>query len=104
MQIAGIVCKVCGQNIILSSEGKFCPGCRTAVHLTCESQDSCAVCGQAYEVDKGPEADPLRDAVLPPELRPNRSGGPAFAISVGVAFLLLAVIIWLIEYALSRGH
>jgi hypothetical protein len=104
MQIAGIACKVCKQNIILSSEGKFCRSCRTTVNFTCEPQDSCAVCGQAYEVDKGPEADPLRDAALPPALRPNRSGGPAFAISVGAAFLLLAVIIWLIEYLLSREH
>ncbi len=105
MQIAGTLCKVCGRNIVLSSEGKFCPRCETAVHLTCEPQDSCATCGQPYQADKAPEADPLRDAVLPPALRPNRSGGPAFAVSVGVAFLLLAVIIWFaVEYVLSHGH
>lgn len=105
MQIAGTMCRACGQSIVLSDEGKFCARCGAAVHLTCEPKDNCAVCGQGYQAYERPESDPLRDAVLPPALRPSRSGGPAFAIAVGVAILLLGVIIWFaIEYVLSRGH
>ena len=104
MQIAGTTCKVCGGKIVLSGEGKFC-GCEAAVHLMCDPQGSCATCGQQYQADKVLDTDPLRDAVLPTALRPNRSVGPAFAVSVGVAFVLLALIIWLaIEYVFSHEH
>jgi hypothetical protein len=105
MQTVGTICKICGQSIILSTEGKSCALCGTAVHLGCDPRDSCAACGHPYQMDKRSEPDPLRDAVLPRTLRPIRSGGPALAISVGVAFLLLGAIIWFaLEYILPRGH
>jgi hypothetical protein len=104
MQIAGTKCKVCGQNIILSSEGKFCTTCGSAVHLTCDPNATCGICGKAYELYERPQSDALRDALLPPALRPSRSGGPALAIGLGVALLLLVIIIWYaIESTISQG-
>jgi hypothetical protein len=105
MEIVGTKCRECGQNIVLASEGKSCAQCGIAVHLICESQDACAVCGQPYQVFERPKADLLSEALLPPALRPGRSGGPALAISAGVLFLLLAIVIWFtIQYVLSNGH
>ena len=105
MQIAGTRCKACGHNVVLSSEGKFCLRCGEVVHLACEPRDTCGVCGQQYQTDERPKTDPLRDAILPPALRSATSGGPAFAISGGVAFALLAIIVWYtIEHVLSHGH
>jgi hypothetical protein len=83
MQIAGNTCRICDRGIILSSEGKFCPYCGTYVHLACEPRGKCDVCGQPYQIFEPPKADPLSDAVVPPALRPSRSGGPAFALLVG---------------------
>ncbi len=94
MQIAGSACKVCNHNIALASEGKFCPHCQTVVHLTCESDDTCRICGQRYEGYERPKFDPLTDAVLPPALRPARSAGPALAISVAALFGAMLLLIW----------
>ena len=105
MQIVGKKCKVCGSNITLSSEGKYCNRCGTTAHLVCEPSTTCTVCGQACQLDQRPEPDPLRDALLPAALRPRGSGGPGFAIAVGFTFLLLAIIIWCaIEYAVADGY
>ena len=96
---------MCGSNITFSSEGKYCNRCDTTAHLACEPSATCGVCGQAYLLDELPKPDPLRDALLPPELRPSRSDRPGFAIAVGFAFLLLAIIIWCtIQHALAHGH
>jgi hypothetical protein len=105
MQIAGNKCKVCEHHIVLSSDGKVCERCGAFVHLACEPRNNCDVCGQPFQRYEPPEADPLRDAVLPRALRPAASGGPAFAISAAVALALLAIIVWYaIEHVLSHGH
>ncbi len=51
MQIAGNRCKVCGRNVTLSRDGKFCAHCETFVHLTCESRTNCDACGQPWVGD-----------------------------------------------------
>src|SRR4051794_29598292 len=105
MEIAGTKCRECGHKIVLASEGKVCAQCGTTVHLACEPRDTCAVCSQPYQLFERPKADLLSEAVLPPALRSGRSGGPSFAISAGILFLLLAIVIWFtIEYILSNGH
>ncbi len=89
MQIAGTICRVCGKNIVVSGEGKFCAQCKRSAHLGCDSGATCAVCGQAYEIAKEPEENALSEAVLPRALRPNRGAGLAVASLVGVVFFLL---------------
>jgi hypothetical protein len=101
MQIAGNNCRICGGNIILSRDGKFCAHCQTAVHLRCEPRSECGVCGQTYQDYEAPKADPLREAVLPRALRPARSGGPVFAITAAVLFALLTMMLW---YIFAHGH
>ena len=61
MQIAGNKCKVCGRNIVFASEGKSCACCQTSVHLTCEPQANCDICGQPYQVHERPKVDPLSE-------------------------------------------
>ena len=94
-QIPGNNCQVCGQDIVLAAEGKSCPHCQTAVHLACEPRDTCTVCGQAYRLQERPQVDPLREAIVPPALRPARSGAPALAIFIMAALALGILIIWL---------
>lgn len=105
MQIAGNKCKVCGRNIVLSAEGRFCAGCGTVVHCTCEAQAKCEVCGNAYQAYERPKVGPLDEAILPPALRYFKSGGPTFAIVSTTALGFLAIILWYaIEYALAHSH
>jgi len=105
MQIAGNKCKVCKRNIVLSTEGKFCARCGTVVHRTCEAQAKCEVCGDAYQAYERPKADPLDEAILPPALRPAKSGGPTLALLLTTALGLLVIILWYaIEYALAHSH
>ena len=75
MQIGGNKCKVCGHNIVFSSEGKFCPQCSAYVHLVCEARDNCDSCGRPFQKYERPEADPMSDAIVPRALRPAKSGG-----------------------------
>ena len=102
MQIAGNSCKICDRGIILSSEGKFCPRCGTCVHLACEPRDKCVVCGQPYQNFEPRKPDPLSEAVVPPALRPTKSGGPTLAILVGGVLLLLGVLF--VVYAFANTH
>ena len=101
VQIAGNKCKICERGIILSSEGKFCPRCGTCAHLACEPRGECGVCGQSYQDFERPKAGPLSEAVVPPALRPAKSGGPVFAIFVGAVLLLLVI---LVAYALAHAR
>jgi hypothetical protein len=104
MQIAGSKCERCGHKVILSSEGKSCAQCKTVMHFTCEPASVCEVCGQLFEGYEAAKPDPLGDGLLPPALRPARSGGPALAILVGGGLALLGIIIWLeLEYMAARG-
>jgi len=92
-QIAGNRCQICGQNITLSSEGKFCTHCQTVVHLACESRGTCQVCGQSYRFYERPEFDPLSEAVVPRALRPAKGGAMALAVFMTVLLALVMMII-----------
>ena len=100
MQIAGSKCKVCERNIVFSNEGKFCAHCGTVVHLACESQAQCGVCGQPFQQYEPPQADPLSEAILPPALRSAKSGAPTFAILMVVALAILLIVAY---YALQAA-
>jgi hypothetical protein len=105
MQSAGNRCKVCERNIVLSSEGKYCPRCGTFAHVACEPQNDCPVCGQPFQGYERPEADPLRDAILPRALRPSGSGGPLMiALLILLPVVLFLIIYYAIMEALARGH
>ena len=93
-QIAGSGCNVCGRNIVLAAEGKFCPHCRTAVHRTCEPRDTCHVCGQTYCLQERPQIDPLEEAIVPRALRPARSGAPALAIFIMAILIVFILVTW----------
>jgi len=105
MQIAGNKCRACGNNITLSSEGKFCARCGTFAHLACAPQSACEVCGQPFECYEAPKPEPLRDAILPRALRPAKSGGPVIAAGL---ILLLAFLFFILYYGfmqmLASGH
>jgi hypothetical protein len=105
MQIAGNKCKVCGRNIVFSSEGKLCACCGTFVHLTCELRGICDVCGERFHQYERPKADPMREAILPPALRPAKSGGPLLA---GLLILFTALLVGIAYYGLmalwASGH
>jgi hypothetical protein len=96
LQIAGNRCGVCGQNITLSSEGKYCAHCQTVVHTACESRETCGFCGRPYLFEERPQFDPLRDAVLPRALQPAKSGAPVLAVFIMVLMMAAVVIIGLI--------
>lgn len=100
MQIAGSRCKVCERNIVFSTEGKFCSRCGTVVHLACESQAKCGVCGQPFQQYVPPKADPFSEAILPPALRSAKSGAPTFAILMAVALAILLIVAY---YALQTA-
>jgi hypothetical protein len=100
MQIAGNICRACGNGIVLSREGKFCPHCRAFVHLACEPLARCGVCGQPFEKFDPPSADPLVDALIPSALRPPRSGGSVFAVSMVLIVLFVLVLFLMI----THGH
>jgi len=94
IQIAGNPCKVCGQIITLSSEGKTCPHCQTVVHTACDPNETCRSCSQPYRAYERPTVDPLSEAVLPPALRPARSGAPALALLIMGLLIVAMLIIW----------
>jgi hypothetical protein len=103
MQIAGSKCKVCGQKIVLSREGKFCPECNTYAHLVCEARDNCDICGRPLQNYERPEADPTRDAILPRALRPSKSGGPVLFLAALFVFLIFLAYYGFM-HLLASGH
>jgi hypothetical protein len=103
MQVAGNKCGACGRDIVLSSEGKFCPGCGAYAHLACEPDPQCHVCGQAFQYQESPKRDPLGEAIVPRALRPTNSFGPVLFLIAGLA-LLAIILYWLWEYGLTHMH
>jgi hypothetical protein len=103
MQIAGNKCRVCGGNIILSSEGKSCAHCETFAHVACFPQSTCDVCGQSFESYEAPKPDPLRDAILPRALRPSKSGGPVLFLAALFVFLIFLAYYGFM-HLLASGH
>ena len=106
MEIAGSKCKICGCGIIFSTEGKFCARCGTYVHLTCEPETKCDVCGQSFQQYEPPKADPLREAILPRALRSTASSSQKFAILLGgvVLAIMAGILFWLFQEVLAHGH
>mgnify|MGYP001399056656 CR=1 FL=1 len=88
MQVAGNKCKVCGRNIALSTEGRFCAHCEIFVHAACAPQDNCDVCGRPLECEESPKADPIAEATLPRALRPSNISGPLLALAALILFLV----------------
>ena len=104
MQITGHKCKVCGQDIVLSREGKFCDQCDVFVHYTCDPRSKCGVCGRVYREFEPAKLDPSGEAIVPRVLRTTEN--IALAIIVLGAFFLIAAYLFnlFIEYALAHGH
>src|SRR5215467_7872706 len=103
MQIAGNKCKVCGKEIILSSEGKFCARCEVVTHLTCEMRTNCDVCGEPYQAYERCKADPKSEGLLPRALRPVNLGAPVLMFIAVLAFLIM-VALYLIKEGLENAH
>lgn len=91
------------RDIVLSSEGKFCPRCGAYAHLACEPEPQCHVCGQAFQHQESPKPDPRGEAILPRALRPTNSFGPVLLLIAGLA-LLVIILYWLWEYGLTHMH
>lgn len=104
MQIAGSKCSVCGGDIVLSKEGKFCSKCGRCMHLVCEPLEDCSICGGTLRLEAPPDADPLRDAILPRALRPAKGGPLMVALLSLVAAVLFLIIYYAIMDALAHGH
>jgi hypothetical protein len=94
MQIAGNRCRVCGSNITFSSEGKYCPRCQAFAHMACSPQDTCDVCGQAFERYEVPKFDPVSDAIVPSALRPSKAAGLVIAAGLILLLALLFFMVW----------
>lgn len=100
MQIAGNTCKVCGRGIVISSEGKFCPQCRTFAHVACEPAATCSVCGHPSETLAPITPDPRSEAFVPSALRPPRSGAPVLAVGL----VLISFFVLLLFLIITHGH
>jgi hypothetical protein len=95
MQIVGNRCKVCGREIVFSTDGRFCARCETVVHLRCESGPNCDICGQPLCQEESPGGDILGRAILPAALRPVRSNGPMLPLLLIVVSALVFLIVLL---------
>ena len=94
MQLAGSICKACGQKIIFADEAKFCSRCETVMHLGCDG-NVCHSCAATFSSYVHPKADTLRGAIVPRALRPIKTGAAAFAV------LFIFLLMLLILYAFS---
>ena len=103
VQIAGNKCKVCQQNLVLSTEGKFCKKCEVVVHVKCDSQPDCPVCGQPYSAYEPCKGDPAVEAFVPRALRPVMYGGAILLLIAGLAFVFVALYYVLFD-AFAHAH
>ncbi len=55
MQLAGTKCEICRRNILIESDGTWCPRCGTALHRECLSAvgNACPSCHRAYDPPDG---------------------------------------------------
>jgi hypothetical protein len=102
MEIAGAKCTVCGKQIVLAKEGKFCGRCQRAVHLDCDPSE-CPVCRGSYTEYVPPKADALAAAFVPRALRPSNSAAGILLLIAGLAFVFY-ILYYLFEDALAHGH
>jgi hypothetical protein len=93
MQIAGSTCSLCGKKIVFSQDGKGCPDCGIIVHQDCESQNSCAQCGRAYQAYEPPVVDAASEAVVPRSLRTSGTE-VTIAILVLVVAIIFGLLVW----------
>jgi hypothetical protein len=99
MEVAGNMCAVCGRKVVFAQDGKYCLICRNVVHQSCDAQSDCPRCGRTYEIQRIPDPDPVREAVLPRSLRPASSAGPiAMLFVAAVLFLFLALMFVLLTH------
>ena len=51
MQVAGSVCKICNNKILMQGDGTWCARCNTAFHLVCLEREHlvCATCRQRFD-------------------------------------------------------
>jgi len=70
------------------------------MHATCEPVSTCGVCNAPFESFTPPKADPRSDALVPSALRPAKSGGPVFAVTL---VLILAFVLILFLF-ITHGH
>jgi len=103
MEIAGVMCAVCGQKVVFAEDGKCCCYCRIVVHQTDAAESTCTRCGRAYEVYERPVADPVRDAIVPRRLRSTGPGGGVAAILIAATLLLLLMSLFFMML-LHDGH
>ncbi len=99
MQIAGQKCEVCGEAIVLASEGQYCERCRTCTHLKCSANRKCGICSSAYSRHAPAGHERISDAILPPQL-----GDPGNGAWYLAAFLALLVGFGIIGFALWVHH
>jgi len=94
MQIAGSKCGICRDRIVFWDEGAFCERCGKVVHRKCARELGCDMCGQPYEYQVPPAANPSAEAVLPRALRPASSAAPmGVAMILGFSALLLVSLV-----------
>jgi hypothetical protein len=103
MQIAGSACRACGKPMVLAAEGKFCAGCNSYTHVSCEPEPQCHRCGQKFQRHIPTQPNPLRDAILPRALRSENSSAAVFFLIASLAFLIiLAYALW--KYGFAHMH
>jgi hypothetical protein len=103
MQIAGSKCKVCQQNIVLSTEGKSCGNCLTVVHNQCDPQPDCPVCGHPYQAYNPPKADVTTDSLGHRTLRAIAYGGGLLLV-ISVLLFVLTVLYNALMGAFAHSH
>jgi hypothetical protein len=103
MEIAGAICSVCGRQITLAREGKFCARCEAIVHTKCDTGAECPVCRESYKEYEEPKADPLAAAFVPRALRPANSAAGILLLIAGLAFVVY-ILYYLLEDAPAHGH
>lgn len=99
MQIAGNKCTICGRKIVFAAEGRFCVKCSIVVHLACDGQATCPVCGGPLRENERPTADPewVRFGSR------DRNFGPAVAVLFVLFGLIIVIAIWLWEIVRPQG-
>lgn len=55
MQLAGVSCAICKQNVMVDSDATWCARCSSVIHLPClaAAGEICPVCHMAYDRPEG---------------------------------------------------
>ena len=51
MQLAGVLCAICKQNVMVDSDATWCAGCSSVIHSRClaAADEICPTCHKAYD-------------------------------------------------------